>query len=327
MPSNDFIGRRTAVGFGFEATAGTAVAPTTWMRLLTPDVQDGATFIDNNSGMGRVEDSDDQALVGQQATAKLNGKVTDLSIGYLLANAFGTWASTLHTGETTIYDATFTVAQTNVPPTLTMAKIDPVESKRYSLATVSDIEIACVAGDWVKHTTTVQSKLGAISTDTAAFVAENEFTSKHVTVKLATNLTGLTGATPIQVKSFKLKLDKKLETYIPLGMIDPSVFNTTAVAVTGEVVLRYNTSTLHDTTFANTPQAMAIQIQNSDVLLGVTAHPTLTLTMPRARLNTWSHTADLDKVIEQTVGFKANLDVTSGYMLTAVLTNTKVAYV
>lgn len=326
MVYNHFIGRKISVGLGFEATPGTSVAPTTWIRTLNPDITDTPTFIDNNSALGRIEDSDDQALVKQLASGKIEGKITDLSIGYLLANIFGTWGSATHPAETLVYDTTFTTSQSSTPPTLTITKKDGVENKRYPLATVSDVEFSATAGDWAKFSASFMSKIGVTGTDTPAFTAENEFTSKHITVKLATNVAGLSGATAIPLVSFKLKIDRKPTDFTPLGAIDPAVFDTTSWVVTGEMVLRYDAATYHDLTFANTPQAMSIAIVNGDVNIGTSSHPGLTFTAPRARLNTWSTDSNLDKVVDQTIGFKLNLDITAGYMLSAVLTNTKATY-
>lgn len=321
------IGRRIAVGFGIEATPGTSVVPTTWQRLLNPDFHDVPTFIDNTSGLGRVEDSDDQALVKQMASGKLEGKLTDLSAGYILGNIFGAWSSALHSGETTVYDHTFTVAQTTTPATaLTIVRKDATENKRYTLGTFGDCEFSCTAGDWAKFSGSVMSKLGVTGTDTPAFVAENEWTSKHITVKLATNVAGLGAASAISCISFKMKIDRKPEDYTPMGAIDPLSFDTGAWTVTGELVLRYDAATYHDMIFANTQKALLIQLLNTDVTLGSAANPTLAFTAPKARLNTWDLTSDLDKPVDQTLGFKLNLDTATGYMLQAVLSNTKATY-
>lgn len=327
MNPNHFIGRKTAVGLGFETTPGTAVAPSTWIRLLDIGFFDEPTFIDNNSALGRVEDSDDQALVKQLATGKLEGKLTDVSIGYILANIFGSWSTAANADASgTVYDTTFNTSQSNTPPSLTIVKKDPVETKRYALATLGDCEFSCDAGDWAKFSASLMSRVGATSTDTPAFVDENEWTSKHVTVKLANDVAGLGAATPIQVISFKLKIDRSTEDFTPLGTIDPAVFDTGAWVVTGELTMRYDSATYHDLTFANTAQAMQISLENTGVTIGTAAHPKLAFTAPKARLNTWSQSFDLDSVIDQTVGFKLNLDTTAGYMLRAVLTNTKASY-
>jgi hypothetical protein len=170
------------------------------------------------------------------------------------------------------------------------------------------------------------AKKGATGTDTPAYTAENLFSSKHVSIALATNIAGLSGATPLAATSLKLKIDRKATPFVPLGTVDPATFNTGAWVVTGEFVLPYDGSTQHDLVFNNTIQALQIQLKNTDVTIGTASNPAVTFTAPKARLNTWTLGNNLDQRIDQTIGFKCELDVTAGYMLQAVLTNTKATY-
>ena len=94
MPNNEFIGRRVSVGLGVESTYGTEVAPTIWPRHMKLGFQRKTTRVENESAMGRVEGVNDSAVVEQWAEGVLEGKVYDLSIGYLLYNIFGTLVTT-----------------------------------------------------------------------------------------------------------------------------------------------------------------------------------------------------------------------------------------
>lgn len=94
MPNNEFIGRRKAVGFGVESTAGTSAAPSFWYRHMSLDFQRKVTAIQNESAMGRNEKVNDSAIVEEWAEGTLEGKVYDLSIGPLLYNIFGTLVTT-----------------------------------------------------------------------------------------------------------------------------------------------------------------------------------------------------------------------------------------
>lgn len=326
---NHEIGRQVAIGLGFETTPGTAVAPSAWIRSTAPDFADTAKFTDNTAALGRVEDSDDQALVEQSSTGKIAANAGDISIGYPLAGIFGSWASATHPSETTVYDATFTTIQSVTPPALTVVRKDTSgvgSNKRFALGTFSDFELDAKAGGYATWTSTVMAKKGATGTDTPAYTAENLFSSKHVSIALATNIAGLSGATPLAATSLKLKIDRKATPFVPLGTVDPATFNTGAWVVTGEFVLPYDGSTQHDLVFNNTIQALQIQLKNTDVTIGTASNPSVTFTAPKARLNTWTLGNNLDQRIDQTIGFKCELDVTAGYMLQAVLTNTKATY-
>lgn len=274
--------------------------------------------------MGRVEDINDSAVTEEWADGSLNGKITDVTIGYILANIFGSNSAALHSAETTVWDNTFTVAAT--PPSLTIARKNPVRARRFALATLTDLEIDIKQNDWVQFTATFTSKSGATSSETVAYAAEHEFTSKHVVLKLAANLAGLSGATAPQIKSIKMKLSRKAERFTPLGTIDPISFDPDSWGATGTIVMRYTDGTWEDIAYANTAQAMSISIVNTDVTIGSAASPGLVFTAPKVRLSPITLDNKLDQILSQTFNFTCEIDSVAGYMLKAVLTNTQNGY-
>jgi hypothetical protein len=328
MANNQFIGRRVSYGVGIESVAGTEVAPTDWIRHLSADFQRKTTTIQNESALGRVEKVSDSAVVEEWSEGKLDGKVADITIGYLLYNIFGTKVTTTNADASgTVKDHTFDVGQSQVSPTLTITRKDPLTSRRHGLATLDSLEITGAQKDWVKFNASAKAKAGVTSSDTPAYLTtENEFTNKHAVVKLASSVAGLSGATALNVKSFKLSIKRSADAFYPLGSIDPSAFNTGAWEASGELTLMYDATTLESTWFANTQQALSLSIVNSDVTIGTAAHPSLTFTAPRVRLNTFSMSDDLDKIVEMTVGFYCEFSMADAYALRGVLTNTKTSY-
>lgn len=323
--ANPFIGRRESIGVGKETTPGTAVAPAVWQRHLKLALDQKTNVAQNSSGMGRVEDINDSAVTEEWSEGSINGKVTDLSHGYFLENIFGTCAAALHSGETTVYDNTFTVNQ-SLPPTLTLARVNPIVSRRYALANLTDYELDVKTGDWAEFTGSLVAKTGTTASDTAAYTAENEFTAKHVTVKVASSTGGLGAATALQLKSLKLKITRKANRFTPFGTIDPTAFDLESFGVTGEIVLRYTDTTLEALALANTRQAMSIALVNTDTTIGSAANPSLTFTMPKVRLTPITLDDNLDQVLNQTIAFTAELDTTVPSMISAVLTNTQNGY-
>src|SRR4051794_2214087 len=89
MANSEIIGRRVSLGLGLEATPGTDVAPTLFMRHTKFGVQRKTTRVENDSAMGRVEKVNDSAIVERWAEGGIEGKVYDLTVGALLANMFG----------------------------------------------------------------------------------------------------------------------------------------------------------------------------------------------------------------------------------------------
>lgn len=326
MANGVFIGRREAIGVGKETTAGTAVAPAFWQRHLKLALDQKTNTVDNLSAMGRIENINDSLVAEQWSEGSINGKVTDVSIGLFLLNIFGSQAAALHPAETIVYDNTFTVGQTNVPPTLTFSRWNPIINRRYAYGTLTDFELDITMGGWAQFTSTFMAKAGATATDTVAFIVENEFTSKHVVVKNAANIAGLTGATALPLKSLKMKISRKASRFTPFGVIDPTAFDTESWGVTGDLVLRYIDTTLEATALANTRQAMSIALINTDTTIGATTNPSVTFTAPKVRFQPIVLDDPLDQVLSETVSFQCEFDVALSYMMQAVLTNTQNGY-
>jgi hypothetical protein len=242
-------------------------------------------------------------------------------------NIFGAApVDTTHAGETLVYDHTFSIGQTNTPPTLTLARVDPNADRRHSLCTLKSFELDASDGDWVKFSCDIIADKGTTAADTVAFVAENEFTGKHVTVKIAANQAGIAAALPIKASSLKLKIDRKAEPYWGFAGLDPANFFVGAYEITGELVLTYDDATYENLHYANTQQYLQISIANTDVTIGTAANPTLVFNAPKARIEDWTESDDLDKVIEQTLSFYMEFDLTSAMALQAILTNNKANY-
>lgn len=328
MAGNVYIGQQEQVGFGIEATPGTAVAAQAWQQQTKFELDYKTTKAENKSGLGRVEDINGSAVTEEYADGSLSGIVEDIPIGYLLLNMLGSCSAALHGTETAVWDNTFTVLQSERPPSITFTRINPNYTRWYSMGTQSDLEFSCKQGEYAMFDSTVLAKVGTTATATAAYAATpNLFTSKHVTVKYASTVTGLTSATALQPISFKLKITRKSTPFTPLGVLDPISFDPEDFGVTGEIVLRYADTTEEGIALANTIEALQIAMVDTDVTIGTAANPALTFTMPQTRFTPIKVDTNLDKPLTQTIPFTAELDQTAGYMVQAVLTDTQDNYV
>jgi hypothetical protein len=330
MANNQFIARRVSIGVGLEgaSTQGTEVVPTDWVKQLKLSGGRKTTVADNESAVGRPEAISDSEVVQQWYEGSLEGKVCVTTFGYFLYNIFGGYAVTTNADASgTIKDHTFDVAVSQVPRTLTLARKDPITSRRHGLADLDQLEITFESGGWVKFTASFKAKPGVSSSETVSYiVADPEFTAKHVVVKLASSVAGLGAATAPLAKSGKLTITNPANLFFPVGQITPAIVTNGKFGFTGELVLQYNDTTLEDLAYANTVQAMSLAIKNTDVVIGTAANPSLTFTGPKVRLTPIDMSDGLDDVVEQTVGIKGELDLTAGYMLRAVLTNAKATY-
>lgn len=323
----NFIGRRVGVGFGVEATRGTPVAPTYFFRQTALDFSRKVKSIEDKSAMYRMEDSVGSAITEQWGEGKLDGNVGDLGIGYLLANIFGANpVDAAHGTETTVYDHTYSIAQTNTPLTHTIARVDANSSRRHAFGTFKDLELDCKVGEWVSVTSNIIADKGVTSTDNPVYVEENRFTSKHINVKLAASQAGLAAAATIKGSNLKVKIDRKSAPYYGFNGVDPANYFAESYTLTGEVDLTYDDQTYENLYYNNTQQYLQVAIVNTDVTIGTASNPTLTLNMPQAKITGWTMTNALDTVVEQHLIFTMELNVAAGMAVQAILTNTKANY-
>ncbi len=319
----DQSGRKISYGIATEATRGTAAATATyWLSQATADFQNKSDFIENNTVFGIVNVNSASEIVRDYAEGKLDGNVTDSSFGMILLAALGGSSVALHPGETAVYDNTFTQSQANNPQSLTIFRKDTNSDKAYALAMLKTLEIDVIVGEYVKFTTDWISRQGVTNSDTVAYALENRFKAKFATAKLAANTAGLAAATAVPLKSFKLTITRKLNPYYVFGSTTPNDIFVEEFDTKGEIVLRYTDQTWETPHYANTPQAISIDLVNTEVSIGVASNPALLLTLPKLTLNTWKVDENINNITEQTVGFVGLYDFVSSSELQAVLTNT-----
>lgn len=322
----DQSGRRIAFGLGKETTRGTVAAPAYWVQHLSADFQNTNEKIYNESVLGVLDKYNASEVVKDWAEGKIEGKVTDKAFGLLLLALFGTDTAALHSGETAVWDHTFTETQTNTNQSLTVTRKDLNSDMRYALAMLKSLELTVVVGEFVKYSATFVSKKGATATDTVSYVVENEFKPKYATVKLASALAGLSGATAVPIRDFKITFNKELNPYFVFGSNDPAEIFNTQFDVTGDFTLRYTDTTYEALFYADTKQAMSLDIKNTDVTLGTATSPELLITMPKVALSDWKIDQKPGSMTEQTVGFQGLFDIANGYQCRAVLTNAVSSY-
>lgn len=324
---SEFSGRKISVGVGRETTRGTSVAPSYWVKHLDLDFQNKIEKIMNESAIGVLDKYSQAEIVKEWAEGKLEGKVTDKTFGLILCAMFGSTPTSVQRGATGVYDHTFAQSQVNNGVSLTISRKDGNTNKRYPLAVLNKIDIECVVGEFIKFSAEFISKKGVTATETVAYTAENEFVPKNATVKMASNVAGIAGASAIPVKSFKLSIERSVEPYYAFGSNDPTEIYNQEFEVKGDMVLRYTDTTYETLWSGNTNQAVDLDIINTGVVIGSGSdNPAVKFTLPEANLSEWEIDQAKDKIVEQTVGFQGLYNLTAAASLTARLTNTVVSY-
>lgn len=315
--ASQFTGRREGIGVGIETVPGTSVAPQVWLRWLDNGFQNTKESIENESAMGVVDRVNASAVVRKWSEGTIGGKVTSQGIGFLLLGMFGT--CTTGSVQSGIYPHTFSVNQSAIPRTLTIARSSPLQSQRHSYGTIDNLEITAETGGWVQVSTAIKARVGVNSTETVAFQTEKEFTSKNVTLKIAANTAGLAGATATPASRVQIVMERTSEAYWPLGTDDAPEFDRGSFEARGEFVVRMTDTQYEDDFLANTIKAMSIALTNDT--------ESLTFTASKVTYRELESTKDRDNVVTATVQFFCEFDTATNSSIVPVLRNTKSSYV
>ncbi len=320
-------GRLTAVGIAPEATSGIPVTAAFWVPDMTFSHEDKNTTITDGSSFGRLEDAVDSDVVTQWSDGTLSAVLRDAHIGAILKAVFGTSASVARSApNASVYDTTFTVANNNSHPSLTLYARDANQDIRFAYGMVDKFVIDYQMGKLIDYSVDFKAKRGTTTTSTPAYVTENKFRPQDVTFKLATTVAGLGAAPIVKVKTLKLTITKGTDVEYVLGSVDVDSIYNTIFNVQVDIGLLYDDLTYKNYDFNNTKQAASINLARTDTTIGSTANPGLTFTFDSLFFDAWTKQRAQNQMMDQTITMKGLYSFTNSSMAKAVLTNTVTSY-
>jgi hypothetical protein len=320
-------GRLTAVGIGAESTSGTAVTAGYWVPDMTFSHEDKNTTITDGSSFGRLEDAVDSDIVTQWSDGTLTSVLRDAHIGAILKAVFGTSTSVARSApNAAVYDTTFTVANNNSHPSLTLYAKDPNQDIRFAYGMVDKFTLNYDMGKLIEYSVDFKAKRGTTTTSTPAYVTENKFRPQDVTFKLATTVAGLGAAPIVKVKTLKLTITKGTDVEYVLGSVDVDSIYNTIFSVQVDIGLLYDDLTYKNYDFNNTKQAASIALTRTDTTIGSTANPGLAFTFDSLFFDNWTKQRAQNQIMSQTITMKGLYSFINASMAKAILTNTIAAY-
>jgi hypothetical protein len=154
------------------------------------------------------------------------------------------------------------------------------------------------------------------------------FRPQDVSIKMAADVSGLAGATPIGVKEFSIKQDNGAKPQHNIGSVTAKDQLAGITDITGSLVIDYENTTYHDLYKNGTYRALQITIVRSDIDLDIAGnHPTLVITLPRVTLEKYSPDRPLDDIVRDKFDFTAHYDENEDEAIEAVLQNNIPSYV
>lgn len=325
------IGRKLQVGIAKETSRGTAESSATyWAPFSEAEIseKDEKVLVDQSYGL--IEESQGQDIVKQWAEGNIKAPLTDKHFGLILLAALGS-VSTADNADSdpSVKDHTFTVAQSAQHQALTLFMDDPVGGQDYKFAmgVLTALEISYERGKFIEYSADFMAKKGATASLSPATTTENRFLPHHLTFKIASDISGLSGATPIALKSLKLKIEKNVESDDVLGSIAPADFLNKQFTITGELeAIWQNETDFKTATLAGTAKAMRIDLVNTGVTIGSAANPRLKIDLAKVVFGDFSTPIKLNDVMVQSVSFKAHYSAGDSKLVEALLTNAVSSY-
>lgn len=325
--STKYIARLLKVGIGRESVRGGGATPVFTIpntKLSFDDVIKQARSV---GSLGNIADSEEAFVTTKYGNGDIEGEIRSKCIGLLLYAMLGGYSVAGPTDSS--YTHSYTVAQNNQHQSLAFVIFDPNHTELYKLVMLNSLELD------MKLDAVSMFKAGFMSKtarDTGltvpAVVHESKFTKKHINVKVATNIAGLSGAAKLAVKSLTLKIAKNVEIDDFLGTAEPEDILNKQLSVEGELELNYTDETWKNYMLNGTNQSMEIDFLNGDDVIGAATHPSMTFQLPKVDFNPWTPAYDNDKITTQKITFRASRDVANNLDIISLcqLVNDVVSY-
>jgi hypothetical protein len=334
MSTSPIIGRQVQFGIAKEGTRGTAESSADFFMPfsdLTYDDQD-SKVVDQES-QGVVEDSVGQTIDKQWSEGTLKGPITDKAFALLLHSILGSLASAVDAdGSGDVYDHTITVAQSAQHQSLTFFVNDPAATSDaqdyvFPLGVVSKLDLDYEQDKFINYSATLRAQKGTQTAVTPSTNTENRFVAKHVTFKIASALSGLAGASAMKIQSLSLSIDQNIDDDMVLGSEGVNDFLSKGITITGQLQARWDSeAAFKQFALAGTAKALRIDLQNSDVTIGSSAHPGLTIDLAKVVFEAPARKFTLGDIVVQTLNFKAHYSVGDSKMITAKAVNLQSSY-
>lgn len=321
-----FIGRLADIGIAKEAARGTAETNVDfYLPKISLSIDDGVEQVIDESSIGVIEDSTNASVIAKYAEGEIEGNILDKSFGLLLNAALGT-VSTTGPSQTTVYTHAFTVAQSAQHQSLTLFLDDGNQDYKYPLAVLSSLEMEFVHNQYAKYKAAFRAKKGETATLSPSYSAENHFLPQHIVVQYATTVSGLGSPTTVNVRSAKVKIEKNVADDRKLGSLDPADILNHQIAVDGQLELVFDAETFKTQMLADTSLALRIVATNTDVTIGSSMNPKLTITLAKVKFSNFERSYDNDSEVIATVDFKGHYSLSDTSMISAELINTQSSY-
>lgn len=124
----------------------------------------------------------------------------------------------------------------------------------------------------------------------------------------------------------KLTISKNIEDDRKLGSVDQVDILNKQFAVEGMIELVFNAESFKTEMLEDTAKAVRLELANSDVTIGSSLNPKITIDMAKVKFSSFEKQYQNDDVVVASVNFKAFYSTTESEMITIGLVNETSSY-
>lgn len=187
-------GRQVEVGIGIETVAGTPVAAAGYFKWDSFSMQSMADKVLLNSARGIRNKTSNSMIIKKYGKGSLEFMPSVDILPYVLGMVMGTRSSGAASGESTIYDHTFSIQNANasMKTATLLVKQGGVQVERYSNCVVDSFDLT-IEKDYQKAKIGVLSNFPDTGALTPSYVQDTMFSRNEMTAAFASTLTAAVG--------------------------------------------------------------------------------------------------------------------------------------
>lgn len=302
-------------------TPGVAVEPTVWIPVESAEVMPVIKTVEDTSGYGIIDKIADVMPTENTSETSISGIIRSDSIGHLLLATLGEVSAPTQV-VAGVHRHEFTRLNSNCPITHTITEDTPAGAKQAPYSAIDSIDIEGKVGDYVRFTIKyIGGQIVQTTDKNPAYVQEKPFISAGMSVKMADDVAGLASAQNVRAQSFKITINKNLESFMALGSMNVDSIHNTTLEVKGDMELVYDSDAMMTQVVEGKKKALQAVVQSIDNIGSTDKKAEFGVVLPRVALSEWKKSNDMDKIVTQTIGFTGTFSVEEAKTLSMWLVN------
>lgn len=297
-----YIWRLINVWFWKETARGTAVAVGRWTPKTSMNFDEKVEKVMDESSLWVITSNNEAHRVKEWAEWSIDMNVGIESIALPLLSLL--WAVSSAAASAWAYTHTFSVAENNAHPSLTIWIKDPIVDYQFPLAMIESMTISAEVGWFATVSIDFRSKKWVAGTQTVSYNTDYSLLAKSWIFKIADNLAWLWAAASKCIQSFEITISKNLEDIYCLGSTEPTDYQNKNLTIEWSFVAVYENETDYkDIAFSDWTKALRLELIDSNTIIWASDNPTLRIDLAKASFTEWEKTQGNDETVSQTVTF------------------------